>query len=217
MEVNLVFPASQGFTMQLEAILAESKSESTAFSLTSDETAIALRTSQTAMVFSDDHFSDFRVPKDRFALQETIDILPILPVLPDGTLDKGVAQHRIDEDMPFDYIMGKRFNKGAHGEVWRAVKLSCVAKKQQHDSRDHERDCDGRYESDNRRYVLKRMLIEKGAHVLQAGLREIYFGTMFMQGHPKIARYVSHFYREMELNERNEKRHTGSLLFSFVS
>jgi uncharacterized protein YfaT (DUF1175 family) len=47
-------------------------------------------------------------------------------------------------------------------------------------------------------YVLKRMLLEKGDYVLQAGLREIHFGELIANSqseHSHVARYVEHFYR----------------------
>ncbi|CAM9878966.1 unnamed protein product, partial [Choristocarpus tenellus] len=45
-------------------------------------------------------------------------------------------------------------------------------------------------------YILKRMLLEKGEHVLQAGLREVHFGEMLQlrDANLLVARYVEHFY-----------------------
>jgi hypothetical protein len=62
-------------------------------------------------------------------------------------------------------------------------------------------------------YVLKRMLLERGAGVQAAGLREVHFGELLRdlpqqghtgggdppgQGHPyqsRLVRFVEHFYR----------------------
>ena len=52
----------------------------------------------------------------------------------------------------FRWAIKKRLNRGAHGEVWAAVR--------------EERD-----------YVLKRMFLEKGAHVRLAAAREAWFGA----------------------------------------
>ena len=57
----------------------------------------------------------------------------------------------------FRWAIKKRLNRGAHGEVWAAVR-------------------------EDRDYVLKRMFLEKGAHVRLAAAREAWFGAA-LQGH----------------------------------
>ncbi|CAN0546245.1 unnamed protein product, partial [Ectocarpus sp. 12 AP-2014] len=77
------------------------------------------------------------------------------------------------------YRLKRRFEGGSHGEVWRGVRLGPDGKPSLADG-----------------YVLKRMLLEKGQHVLQAGIREIYFGELLQSlgGSLQIARYVEHLY-----------------------
>eukprot|EP01134_Creolimax_fragrantissima_P006142 CFRG6142T1 len=71
------------------------------------------------------------------------------------------------DSLQMRYVVGKRFGKGAYGEVWRAR-------------------CKGS------EYVLKRMFLEKGRTVQLSGLREIHFGTIFNH-HKHIARFVEFF------------------------
>eukprot|EP00953_Heterococcus_sp_UTEX-ZZ885_P021310 11892-Heterococcus_DN1.PRE.2 len=75
------------------------------------------------------------------------------------------------------YRLGGKFDGGSHGEIWRAKRVNG---------------------DQTTTYVLKRMLLEKGDYVLQAGLREIHFGEFIsnsQSAHSHIARYVEHFYR----------------------
>ncbi|CAM9501869.1 unnamed protein product [Ectocarpus fasciculatus] len=78
-----------------------------------------------------------------------------------------------DNSAEGSYRLKRRFEGGSHGEVWRGVRLGPDGKPSLADG-----------------YVLKRMLLEKGQHVLQAGIREIYFGELLQSlgGSPQIAR-----------------------------
>ena len=75
-----------------------------------------------------------------------------------------------------NYKLGGLCGSGSHGEVWSAIRL----------------DGDG-----TQRFVLKRMFLEQGLPVLEAGLREIYYGERVRDagGLDQVARYVEHFYR----------------------
>jgi serine/threonine protein phosphatase PrpC/serine/threonine protein kinase len=78
--------------------------------------------------------------------------------------------------------MGDRaFAGGSHGEVWRG-KRKCSRK---------ERYCD-----ETKKLVLKRLKVELGTDLLEAGLREIYFGHILMGEDDMFSVYVDHFFRE---------------------
>lgn len=79
---------------------------------------------------------------------------------------------------------GKSFAGGSHGEIWRA-RRRCPTKRV---------DCD-----DKKDYIVKRLKIELGYDVLEAGLREVYFGELLAreaQASSLVTTYVDHFFRE---------------------
>jgi hypothetical protein len=80
---------------------------------------------------------------------------------------------------------GKRaFAGGSHGEIWKA-RRRCPTKRV---------DCD-----DKKDYIVKRLKIELGFPVLEAGLREVYFGELLgreAESSNLLTRYVDHFFRE---------------------
>jgi serine/threonine protein phosphatase PrpC len=78
------------------------------------------------------------------------------------------------------------FAGGSHGEVWRGRRRCRGSKKTQ--------------DFCNENLILKRLKVENGYKVLEAGLREVYFGSWLEQQQKKVAsmytRYVDHFFRE---------------------
>ena len=70
------------------------------------------------------------------------------------------------------YHLQRRFAGGSHGEIWRA-------------------------EYNGETFILKRIFIEKGPHILRTGLREIHYGTL-LQDEPHVAQFVEHFYHPGE-------------------
>lgn len=76
------------------------------------------------------------------------------------------------------------FAGGSHGEIWRA-KRRCPNRKV---------NCD-----DNKDFIVKRLKIELGYSVLEAGLREVYFGEMLAreaESSNLVTTYIDHFFRE---------------------
>ena len=92
---------------------------------------------------------------------------------------------------PNDFDMGKTaFAGGSHGEVWRGRRIC-----QQHDVG---KNCN----ENSPQLILKRLKVERGYRLLEAGLREIYFGNWIVQQeHQKhqalFTTYVDHFFREV--------------------
>ena len=76
------------------------------------------------------------------------------------------------------------FAGGSHGEIWRA-RRRCPSQTT---------DCD-----DKKEYIVKRLKIELGYPVLEAGLREVYFGELLgreAEASNLMTTYVDHFFRE---------------------
>ena len=59
--------------------------------------------------------------------------------------------------------------------------------------------------SDDKVYVLKRMLVERGEAVLRAGLREIYFGELLTPS-TRVARFVEAFTVTHDLSGKISER-----------
>ena len=94
--------------------------------------------------------------------------------------------------------MGKTaFAGGSHGEVWRGHRL---CKKPKQKNRKVKDDGSNRAESCNEQQplIFKRLKVEHGYRLLEAGLREVYFGTV-MRAEPDslCTVYVDHFFREV--------------------
>ncbi|KAL8548181.1 hypothetical protein ACS0TY_007489 [Phlomoides rotata] len=100
------------------------------------------------------------------------------------------------------YILKKKFDRGAYGEVWLAFNWNCsqVGKdfRSKHvdkrvlyrneqlraydkniDTNVFAEDCSADY-SDNNMFILKRIMVEKGPAAYLSGLREKYFGEVFL-------------------------------------
>ncbi|KAL7547053.1 hypothetical protein ACHAWF_010370 [Thalassiosira exigua] len=97
---------------------------------------------------------------------------------------------------------GRRpFAGGSHGEIWRA-KRRCPANanrqrgdfKRDESIRNETSSCD-----DEKDLIVKRLRIENGFDVLEAGLREVYFGELLareVESSNLFTTYVDHFFRE---------------------
>jgi serine/threonine protein kinase len=111
-----------------------------------------------------------------------------------------------------DFTMGKSpFAAGSHGEVWKgrrvcrkgddvgrpATFLSGRQKQRLYRSIEDEDECD-----ELQPLVLKRLRINRGYKLLEAGLREVYFGNLIrnqleMSQRDLFTAYVDHFFREV--------------------
>jgi serine/threonine protein phosphatase PrpC len=90
-----------------------------------------------------------------------------------------------------DYNTAKSaFAGGSHGEVWRG-RRTCLD-----NSDTSEHDC-----NNEKPLILKRLKVERGYRLLEAGLREVYFGNWIRQqqedGQALYTTYVDHFFRDI--------------------
>ncbi|KAH9602746.1 hypothetical protein KSS87_023034 [Heliosperma pusillum] len=109
------------------------------------------------------------------------------------------------------YILRKRFGRGAYGEVWLAFQWNCThaenaSNKNQKDrasSRYHINleSCDDMSEesssgncpdgsSANKLFILKRIMVERGSSVYLSGLREKYFGEVFLNASTSLGGFL---------------------------
>ena len=110
-----------------------------------------------------------------------------------------------------DYDMGgSAFAGGSHGEVWRGRRICRQNNRNGNnaldplqDERHHGSDNDGNQEDQNcddqQTLILKRLKVERGYRLLEAGLREVYFGSLLMKESSEslFTAYVDHFFREV--------------------
>ncbi|KAL2323517.1 hypothetical protein Fmac_027896 [Flemingia macrophylla] len=103
--------------------------------------------------------------------------------------DTGSSNGSSDYSMPdLGYVLKKSFGRGSYGEVWLAFHWNCnqdsnSAKMSKDDKNTNSSstasDCqDG--PSNYTLYILKRIMVEKGSTVYLSGLREKYFGEIFL-------------------------------------
>ncbi|MGK3745637.1 MAG: serine/threonine protein kinase, partial [Bacillariaceae sp.] len=101
-----------------------------------------------------------------------------------------------------DYDLGTTgaFAGGSNGEVWkghRVCRPSPSPSPSSSSKKSHEDGCD-----DQTQLVLKRLRVERGYLLLEAGLREVYFGKLIQtqlnnDEHNMYTVYVDHFFREV--------------------
>jgi hypothetical protein len=110
----------------------------------------------------------------------------------------------------FDYArMGKRaFAGGSHGEVWRARKRCNQVDHYEEDKSNHgssnhrfgkqqQSKQSSPYCDDNQELILKRMKIGETTSLMEAGLREVYFGDILGRSDESstfFSKYVDHFF-----------------------
>ncbi|KAL3762105.1 hypothetical protein ACHAW5_008845 [Stephanodiscus triporus] len=98
---------------------------------------------------------------------------------------------------------GRPFAGGSHGEIWRARRRCPIIAGGQGGTKivnvtKAYHSCD-----DGRDLIVKRLKIERGYFVLEAGLREVYFGELLareVESSSLFTTYVDHFFREGTTN-----------------
>ncbi|KAL4558741.1 hypothetical protein LXL04_036943 [Taraxacum kok-saghyz] len=106
------------------------------------------------------------------------------------------------------YILKKRFDRGSYGEVWVAFHLNWNSKNKTSESNTTtthlitKNETSGTSTTQPNMFILKRIMVEKGNTVYLSGLREKYFGELFLNAtsslgktteSPHIARYIESF------------------------
>ena len=109
------------------------------------------------------------------------------------------------QDHSQQYRMHNSFAGGSHGEVWRG-RRKCRRRSSTQSCRES--------------LIFKRLKIENGYRILEAGLREIYFGTLLTSEQTELfTTYEDHFFRErkdMEPELWIVFRDAGPSLRSFI-
>ena len=104
----------------------------------------------------------------------------------------------------YEEVGGGAFAGGAFGEIWRARRRCPAAAargeeggNEEKGSESNEGDhCDG-----GKDLIVKRLRIERGQDMLEAGLREVYFGELLSREADSsglFTTYVDHFFRGVE-------------------
>ncbi|KAL3699624.1 hypothetical protein R1sor_017646 [Riccia sorocarpa] len=106
-------------------------------------------------------------------------------------LPSGTRYHR--------YMLKKNFARGAFGEVWLAVRRTRWIPDGSDLDEVFNSSCSGEkgtqnksFRHDQTTYVLKRILAQRGNHVYLSGLREKYFGEIFLNASRDKARAAKH-------------------------
>ncbi|KAK6937572.1 Protein kinase domain [Dillenia turbinata] len=107
------------------------------------------------------------------------------------------------------YALKKRFGRGSYGEVWLAFHWNCSRASNASDGSQHKnplfhsefydisqqsntsrKDCHAGY-SDENMFILKRIMVERGTNVYLSGLREKYFGEIFLNASMNVGAELS--------------------------
>lgn len=126
-----------------------------------------------------DHFNQFFREGNNYADEATSDSSAIIPG-PTNNINYG-GQSVYGRNL-YEEQGDQAFAGGSHGEIWRARR------------RCPKGNCD-----DKKEYIVKRLKIELGYPVLEAGLREVYFGELLareVEASTLVTTYVDHFFRE---------------------
>ena len=100
-----------------------------------------------------------------------------------------------------DFDMGKTaFAGGSHGEVWRGHQI-CKKPKRKNWKMDNGDSNKSEACDEQQSLIFKRLKVEHGYRLLEAGLREVYFGTVMRAESESLSTvYVDHFFREVDKN-----------------
>lgn len=99
----------------------------------------------------------------------------------------GSSGRKPQQNTQYERVGKRAFAGGSHGEVWRGRRRCDGTKQEQH--------CD-----EKTPLILKRLKVEHGLAVLEAGLREVYIGNLLareVDAKSHFTVYVDHFFREV--------------------
>ncbi|KAF5738864.1 hypothetical protein HS088_TW12G00058 [Tripterygium wilfordii] len=102
------------------------------------------------------------------------------------------------------YLLKKRFGRGSYGEVWLAFHWNCHqghnisswcmktgnTSSDENSNHSSTRNCGDGFPNDNL-FILKRILVERGAAVYLSGLREKHFGEVFLNASKWLGDFLS--------------------------
>lgn len=118
----------------------------------------------------------------------------------DKKKDNYNKQHSSYQSSIYEEVGKSAFAGGSHGEVWRARRrcpsVTADNEKNENSTRTtpFSSSCD-----DGKDLIVKRLKIELGYSILEAGLREVYFGELLareVESSNYFTTYVDHFFRE---------------------
>ncbi|KGN61734.2 hypothetical protein Csa_006170 [Cucumis sativus] len=103
------------------------------------------------------------------------------------------------------YVLKKRFARGSYGEVWLAFHGNCqeafssvgendnVSCNSSFDARNYgcSSNSSQAYSQENNLFIMKRVMVERGAGIYLSGLREKYFGEIFLNASTRLGDVLS--------------------------
>ncbi|TQD93934.1 hypothetical protein C1H46_020438, partial [Malus baccata] len=129
-----------------------------------------------------------------------------LPLFDSISFDKaGLNSESFEYSVPQRrYVLRKRFGCGSYGEVWLAYNL------------DYHEDSNASYSSppDDNLFILKRIMVERGASVYLSGLREKHFGYFFLKASSRVEESVESRVNEIWLAFHHEGISLSKLMYT---
>lgn len=102
----------------------------------------------------------------------------------------------------YERVGNTAFAGGSHGEIWKARRrCDFLTKNESYHSEEDGEEQQQHLCDDQQQLIMKRLKVEEGSAIMEAGLREVYFGQLLR---PKVAQatsslfttYVDHFFRK---------------------
>ena len=115
-----------------------------------------------------------------------------------------VEEENQDEEK-YETLGDRAFAGGSHGEVWLARRRCQNYHYSKNDKESYSssrvRNKNGNKCDDKQKLIMKRLKVEDGIHLLEAGLREIYFGKLLLELQQQddkqlFTNYIDHFFIE---------------------
>lgn len=113
--------------------------------------------------------------------------------------------HENDNDEKKNYyyerVGNTAFAGGSHGEIWKARRRCDLYTRNENHRQRHPSEEDGQDQQhhpcdDQQQLIMKRLKVEEGSAIMEAGLREVYFGRKLAQETSNLfTTYVDHFFK----------------------